>query len=139
MSYFKSVKRRTGFETLEAKKLFAADLMGSADASTDTGLVADFDPGDLVDEISLIERWENPSNGQACINESSNASNIVDQAFSSPLSGQDSVVGSHPGDMIADHLLTTNLMNTSLSDHIMNTNLPDHVMNTKINPADQTM
>ena len=139
MSYFKSVKRRTGFETLEAKKLFAADLMGSAEASMVIGLVADFDPGDLVDEIGLIERWENPSNGQTCINESSNASNIVDQAFSSPLSGQDSVVGSHPGDMIADHLLASNLMNTNLPDHIMNTNLPDHLMNTKINPADQTM
>lgn len=125
MSCFKSVKRQMRFETLEARKLLA-------EASIVVGIVAEFDRGDLVAEISPAEHWENPSNGQTCMNASSNASDVVDQAFSSPLSNQDSVVVSHSGAMVADHSLTTGIMNTNLADHIMNTNLPDHLMNTDL-------
>ena len=99
------------------------------------GIVAEFDSGDLVAEISPAEHWENPSNGQTCMNASSNGHDVVDQAFSSPLSDQDSVVGSHPGGMVADHSLTTGIINTDLADHLMNTNLPDCIMNTDLNSA----
>ena len=48
MSPLQSVQRRTGFETLEAKKLFAADLMAGAAAPMVDDVVADFSPGDLT-------------------------------------------------------------------------------------------
>ena len=44
MRPLQSVQRRTGFETLEAKKLFAADLMGGAAIDLpDTDVVAGFE------------------------------------------------------------------------------------------------
>ena len=43
MRPFQSIQRRTGFETLEAKKLFAADLMGGAAIDLpDTAIVDGF-------------------------------------------------------------------------------------------------
>ena len=43
-----SVQRRTGFETLEAKKLFAADLVGGAAIDfSDTAVVEGFEHGDV--------------------------------------------------------------------------------------------
>ena len=48
MSPLQSVQRRTGFETLEAKKLFAADLMAGAAAPMVDDVVAEFSPGDLT-------------------------------------------------------------------------------------------
>ena len=53
MSLSKYSKRRGQFEALEAKQLFAADLVGGAAADLpDTPVVAGFDPGDLVAELS---------------------------------------------------------------------------------------
>ena len=53
MSLSKYSKRRGQFEALEAKQLFAADLVGGAAADlADTAVVAGFDHGDLVAEFS---------------------------------------------------------------------------------------
>ena len=53
MSLSKYSKRRGQFEALEAKQLFAADLVGGAAADLpDTPVVAGFDHGDLVTEIN---------------------------------------------------------------------------------------
>jgi len=52
MTLSKYSKRHVQFEALEAKQLFAADLVGGAAADLpDTSVVAGFDPGDLVAEI----------------------------------------------------------------------------------------
>ena len=52
MSLSKYSKRRGQFEALEAKQLFAADLVGGAAADLpDTPVVAGFDHGDLVAEF----------------------------------------------------------------------------------------
>ena len=52
MRPLQSVQRRTGFETLEAKKLFAADLMGSAAIDLpDTTIVAGFEHSDVAETI----------------------------------------------------------------------------------------
>ena len=52
MSFSKYTKRRAQFEVLEAKQLFAADLVGGVAADLpDTPVVAGFDPGDLVAEL----------------------------------------------------------------------------------------
>ena len=52
MSLSKYSKRRGQFEALEAKQLFAADLVGGAAADLpDTPVVAGFDHGDLVAQI----------------------------------------------------------------------------------------
>ena len=52
MSLSKYSKRRGQFEALEAKQLFAADLVGGAAADLpDTPVVAGFDHGDLVAEL----------------------------------------------------------------------------------------
>ena len=52
-----SVQRRTGFETLEAKKLFAADFIGAT--------AVDLTDAAIASETS--HDWENPSNGQTCL------------------------------------------------------------------------
>jgi len=52
MSLSKYSKRRGQFEALEAKQLFAADLVGGAAADLpDTAVVAEFDHSDLVAEF----------------------------------------------------------------------------------------
>jgi hypothetical protein len=54
MSLSKYSKRRGQFEALEAKQLFAADLVGGAAADlADTAVVAEYDPGDNTD-IDLV-------------------------------------------------------------------------------------
>ena len=67
MRPLQSVQRRTGFETLEAKKLFAADLVGGAAIDLpDTAVVAGFDPGDLVAELDPGDLYSvemNPGDG----------------------------------------------------------------------------
>ena len=67
MSFSKYTKRRGQFEVLEAKQLFAADLMGGAAADLpDTPVVAGFEPGDLVAEIDpgdLVSVEMNPGDG----------------------------------------------------------------------------
>ncbi|MBI85079.1 MAG: hypothetical protein CMJ81_17940 [Planctomycetaceae bacterium] len=56
MRSLQSVQRRTGFETLEAKKLFAADFLGAASVDlTDVAIVAE-----------TSHDWDNPSTGQTC-------------------------------------------------------------------------
>ena len=67
MSLSKYTKRRGQFEVLEAKQLFAADLMGGAATDLpDTPVVAGFDPGDLVAEFDPGDLYSvemNPGDG----------------------------------------------------------------------------
>ena len=85
MKSLQTVQRQTGFETLEAKKLFAADLMGTAAADLpDTPVVAGFDPGDLVAEFDpgdLVSVEMNP--GDAATGGFSHAENLSGQEVES--------------------------------------------------------
>ena len=58
MSFSKYTKRRGHFEALEAKQLFAADLVGGVAADLpDTAIVAGFDPGDLKLRPKALAAW----------------------------------------------------------------------------------
>jgi len=78
MSFSKYTKRRGQFKVLEAKQLFAADLMGGAAADLpDTPVVAGFDPGDLVAELSpggLVSVQMNPGDAATAVSRISQTS-----------------------------------------------------------------
>ena len=90
MKLLHSVQHRTGFETLEDKKLYAADLMGAAAADLpDTPVIAGFDPGDFVAELSFGDSSSVQMNlGDTAVEFSSRVFVVSDMAFEN-LSGQE--------------------------------------------------